>query len=232
MKEENIVIGIEGLVGTGKTSISRELLKYIPNSIILHGGNIYRAIVFSVMQSGVNLTDKDDALKNIDVLEIMKKLDIDIKLENRETQIYIKGKKVKEEDLQSDKSSMAVSKVSNVADNTKLYKFGKDLIDSFRKDYNIILSSRDIMKMYPETTYHFFITAQLEERVNRKYIQYKGEISKEQIAETIRKRDELQEKSGYYKIYDKTQVIDVTNCKNVDESTNEVLKYIKLKILL
>ena len=45
MKEENIVIGIEGLVGTGKTSISRELLKYIPNSIILHGGNIYRAIV-------------------------------------------------------------------------------------------------------------------------------------------------------------------------------------------
>ena len=29
--------------------ISRELLKYIPNSILLHGGNIYRAIVYSMM---------------------------------------------------------------------------------------------------------------------------------------------------------------------------------------
>lgn len=46
MKEENIVIGIEGMVGSGKTSICRKLLDYIPNSIILHGGNIYRAVVY------------------------------------------------------------------------------------------------------------------------------------------------------------------------------------------
>ena len=31
---EHIVIGIEGLVGAGKTSISRELLNKIPDSII------------------------------------------------------------------------------------------------------------------------------------------------------------------------------------------------------
>ena len=30
----NVVIGIEGLVGSGKTSICRELLNFIPNSII------------------------------------------------------------------------------------------------------------------------------------------------------------------------------------------------------
>ena len=38
--ENNITIGIEGLVGAGKTSICRELLKKVPNSIILHGGNV------------------------------------------------------------------------------------------------------------------------------------------------------------------------------------------------
>ena len=32
--ENNITIGIEGLVGAGKTSICRELLKKVPNSII------------------------------------------------------------------------------------------------------------------------------------------------------------------------------------------------------
>ena len=46
---KNIVIGIEGLVGAGKTSICRELLKKIPNSILLHGGNLYRAIVYALM---------------------------------------------------------------------------------------------------------------------------------------------------------------------------------------
>lgn len=33
----NIVIGIEGYVGAGKTAICRELLNKIPNSILLEG---------------------------------------------------------------------------------------------------------------------------------------------------------------------------------------------------
>ena len=49
----NIVIGIEGYVGAGKTAICKELLNKIPNSILLDGGSLYRAIVCSLMQSGV-----------------------------------------------------------------------------------------------------------------------------------------------------------------------------------
>ncbi len=226
MNEKNIVIGIEGLVGAGKTSISRELLDYIPNSIILHGGNIYRAIVFGMNKNKINLKN----VKNIDINKIMNDLAIEVKLENRETVVYINGKKVKEEDLQSQKSSLAVSKVSSVADNSKLYQFGKNLIDSFRENYNIILSSRDIMKMYPNTTYHFFITASLEERINRKYIQYNGKIKKEDIIKTIQERDEIQEKSGYYKIYKNTKVIDVTDCENAKESAEKLLENIKVEV--
>ena len=37
--EKNIVIGIEGLVGSGKTSICREMLKRNDNAILLNGGN-------------------------------------------------------------------------------------------------------------------------------------------------------------------------------------------------
>lgn len=47
---KNLVIGIEGLVGTGKTSICKELLKYIPNSIVLHAGNVYRAITYQIIK--------------------------------------------------------------------------------------------------------------------------------------------------------------------------------------
>ena len=218
---KNIVIGIEGTVGAGKTSICRELLNYIENSIILHGGEIYRAIVYGMMQAKIKNT------QNLDAFEIMKKLGIEIKLENRETVIYMNGNRIGEKDLQSKQASIAVSKVSNIADNTKLYEFGKSLIDEYRKNYNIILSSRDIVKMYPDVTKHFFIDASIEERTNRKYMQYNKEIPKEQIKEMIQTRDELQEKSGYYKIYPQTKIIDVTNCKNVKESAQKVLENIK-----
>lgn len=218
---KNIVIGIEGTVGAGKTSICRELLKDIENSIILHGGEIYRAIVYGMMQT------KIENAQNLDAFDIMKKLGIEIKLENKETVIYMNGKKVDEKDLQSQKSSMAVSKVSNTADNTRLYQFGKELIDKYREKYNVILSSRDIVKMYPDVTYHFFIDASIEERTNRKYMQYNKEIPKEQIKEMIQVRDALQEKSGYYKIYPQTKIIDVTNCKSAKESEKLVLENMK-----
>ena len=108
-----------------------------------------------------------------------------------------------------------------------MYKFGKELINNFRKDYNIIFSSRDIVKMYPDVTYHFFIDASIEERTNRKYMQYNKEIPKDQIKEMIEERDKLQKNTGYYKIYPQTKIIDVTNCKTAEESTKEVCKYIK-----
>lgn len=160
----------------------------------------------------------------------MKDLKIEIKLEDRESVIYMDGKKIDERYLQSQKASIAVSQISNMANNEKLYKFGKELIDGFRKEYNIILSSRDIVKMYPDVTYHFFLDASIKERTNRKYMQYNKEIPKEQIEEMIKSRDELQEKSGYYKIYPQTQIIDVTNCKNADEATEIVLQNMKEKI--
>lgn len=221
---KNIVIGIEGTVGAGKTSICRKLLNEIENSIILHGGEIYRAIVYGMMKSKIKNTE------NLDAFEVMNELGIEIKLEDRETKLYMNGQKIDEKDLQSKQASIAVSEISNTANNEKLYQFGKELIDRFRKDYNIILSSRDIVKMYPDVTYHFFIDASIEERTNRKYMQYNKEIPKEQIKEMIQSRDELQEKSGYYKIYPQTKVIDVTNCKSAEESAHLVLENMKEKI--
>lgn len=224
---EHIVIGIEGYVGAGKTAICKEMLNYIPNSILLQGGNLYRAIAYALLNSGANINELKQNMKNIDIKQIMEKLKIKIAIENRDTVIYIDNKKIDDELLQSTQSSLAVSAISNVADNKNFYLFGKKIIDEFKAKFNIIVSGRDLMKIYPELDYHFLITASLDERVRRKCIKYNGMINEEEVKQNIIKRDKLQEESGYYKKYENTILVDITNCKTIEESTKEVLKYIK-----
>lgn len=224
----NVVIGIEGLVGSGKTSICRELLKRIPNSIILHGGNLYRGIVYALMTSKhIDLNNLKNNIKNIDIKDMMDKLGVEFKIENGETVIYINGKKIDEDNLQSEEASMAVSIAGANADNSELYGFARKLIDKYNKKFNVIVSGRDLMNIYPNLDYHLFIEADLEERVKRKMKQYGENANYEEVKQNIMERDKLQEKAGYYKTYDKTIRIDVTNCGTVEEATEKVLSTIR-----
>lgn len=224
----NIVIGIEGYVGTGKTSVCRKLLDKIPNSVLLHGGNIYRAITYSILKTGIiNVKEENNKLSALNMKNIMDKLKLRIEIENRESVVYIHGKKVSEEDLQSLETSMATSKISNYANNEKLYEFGRNIIEKIKANYNVILSSRDIVNMYPKVDYHFLLVADLNERVKRKYHQYEGKITMEELKQHIKQRDNFQMKSGYYKIHPITKVIDVTKCENIEDEANEIMKYIK-----
>lgn len=220
----NKVIGIEGLVGSGKTSICRELLKHIPNSIILHGGNLYRGIVYALMSSKhIDLNSLKNNVKNIDIKDMMDKLGVEFKIENGETVIYINGKKIDEDNLQSEEASMAVSIAGANADNSELYGFARKLIDMYKQKFNVIVSGRDLMNIYPDLDYHLFIEADIEERVKRKMKQYGENADYNKVKQNIVERDKLQERAGYYKIYDKTIRIDVTDCGTVEEATKKVL---------
>ena len=228
----NLVIGIEGLVGAGKTSICRELIKKMPNTVLVNGGNLYRAIIYTLMNNTMNLNELKNNAQNIDIKELMDKFNIRLKIENNETIIYINGQKVDEEKIQSKEASMAVSSVGGKTKEEGLFNFARDLIENLKEKYNVIISGRGINTIYPKIDYHFFITASLEERVRRKLSQYHNEEDKKEIEENIIKRDKLQEQAGYYKIHDNTIVVDVTECKNIEESTIKVMQKIKLPELV
>ena len=232
----NIVIGIEGLVGSGKTSMCRELLNEIPNSIVFHGGNLYRGIIYAVMNSnkelGSNMQNLKQMMQDVDIKKIMDMLKVEFKVENRETVVYVNGKKIEEEKLQSKQASMAVSVAGGSADNTKLFSFCKNIINEFKEKYNVILSGRALMSIYPELDYHFFITASLDERVKRKASQYGENANIEELKEHIMLRDELQKKAGFYDLNEKTIQVDVTDCKSVKESTYKLLEYINKETIL
>lgn len=226
---ENIVIGIEGLVGSGKTSICRDLLQIDESYVLLNGGNLYRAIVYALMQKEPNIFKLKKMMKNIDIKKCMDENKVELKMENRESIFYINGELADEEKLQSKASSLAVSLIGGIADNTKLFEYARGLIDELRKENNVIVSGRALMQIYPALDYHLFITASLEERVKRKCIQYKEKEDIKAVKKNIKTRDFLQKLAGFYKIYPNTIKIDVTECKSVEESTNKVLEYCKIE---
>ena len=220
--DKNLVIGIEGLVGTGKTSICHELLKYIPNAIVLHAGNIYRAITYQIIKEEIPF----EKLYSIGLKDLFKEFEISIGIENRESVVYAHGKKIEEKDLQSLENSMAVSKISNIANNENAYKIVREYIDGYKKSHTVIFSGRDTMQIYPDLDYHIFITADINKRVEWKAKQYGEDVSRKELKDNILKRDELQEKSGYYQIYDNTIVVDVSDSKSIEESTKMVAENI------
>ena len=67
----------------------------------------------------------------------------------------------------------------------------KRIFSLLKEKYNVIVSGRAIMQIYPDTDYHFFITADIDERVKRKAIQYNGKVDLEELKEHILKRDKL-----------------------------------------
>ena len=224
---KNIVIGIEGMVGAGKTSICNELLNIIPNSIFIDGSKIYRGLVEALHQSNID-TSKLKDIPNLTPFELLKKLNVEFKIEDRKTVIYINGNKVDDEAMKSMQNSIGVSKMANMADNSKLFTFANEIVKEYSKDFNIIVSARDLVKIYPEMDLHIFITASLDERVKRRYNQLDNKFTIEEVRKSVVERDILHEKSGFNEMSSKTVRIDVTEDKSAKESAQKIYEqYIK-----
>lgn len=227
MEKENFVICVEGMVSSGKSSMCKELIKLIPNCIYIDTGYIYRGIVLALIKNGISMNEAKD-----NVLKYMKELDVEFNVENGITEVYIGGEKISNEEVESMENSMDVSKVASIANNKPLYAFGKQIIENYKKNFNVICSGRGMINMYPEMDCHLFITASLDARVQRRYKQYDGKYSIEEIRKSIEERDKLHEESGFNQTCDVTLKIDLSDCNSAKESAQKVLNEIKAKGIL
>ena len=225
----NFVIGIEGDVGAGKTSICKELVNVIDNTVFVDAGDMARAIVMVIKKNpllwptGLKLISG----KKVDMDKVMKKIKLSFTFNDHDTQIYVNNKIVPFEKLQTRKNGMGVSKFTGKVDWDSLNKFVSDKINMVRKDHNVILAGRGLVDLYKDLTCHIFVTADLKVRVERRSKQYEGQFSKEEIEKEIIERDRLHEESGFNKKSEKTIEVDVTNCQSVKEATNLVINVLK-----
>jgi len=187
MGKENIIT-IDGPAGSGKSTVAkivaRELgLKYIDT------GAMYRAITLAAIRSGIDCNDEESILKLTDNLKI--ELDSNSVDENKYTGIKVNGVDVTEE-IRGSEVGAAVSIVSRLSG---VRKYLVRLQRSFVENGNAVLEGRDTGSVvYPDATLKIFLTASLEERINRRDVQIRqkgGFIEKKDIKREIASRDEI-----------------------------------------
>ena len=227
MSDKNFVIGVEGMVSSGKTSMCKELIKMLSNTIYLDAGYIYRGIIYAIAKNKIDLSNA-----KIDPFELMKNLKVEFKIENGITQIYIDNEKIEEDKIETMDNSIGVSQFASENDNKNLFIFARKIIEEYRKNYNLIVSGRNLIQMYPEMNVHLFITASLDARMQRRFNQYNGKYSLEEVRKIIEQRDYIHEKAGFNKISNITEKVDLTECKSAKESASKVLNLLKEKNII
>jgi len=221
LKNSEKIITIDGPAGSGKSTIAKLLAKELGFNYI-DTGAMYRAITLLALE---NKIDPEDETK---ILELAQQSSLELENspadESQYTTVRLNGKDVTKE-IRSKEVGAAVSIVSRLSSIRKyLVKLQREL----SKHGNSVLEGRDTGSVVcPDATLKVFLTASLQERINRRDLQNKQKghlIEKQAIKNEISSRDKIDSsrKDSPLIIPENAVVIDTT-----DMSIKEVADKIK-----
>ena len=183
MKSKKLVIAIDGPAGAGKSTIAKmvaEKLCYI----YIDTGAMYRAVTYNFLQSGLPFNEEL-------VGKLAGNINICFKPEDGLNRVFVDGEEVTEE-IRSQAVTTNVSQVSAVA------AVRTAMVDQQRKmgkKGGVVLDGRDIgTVVFPDADVKIFLTADVEERVNRRY---KELLGKNQSVDEQKLRDEIIARDKY-----------------------------------
>lgn len=211
-------IAVDGPAGAGKSTIAKRASEVLKIEYI-DTGAMYRALTYKVLEKKIDPKDTEN------VIEILNKTNIDF-IDNH---IYLDGLKVDKE-IRDNKVSSNSSYIAIIKEVRDRMVF---LQQRMAKEKSVIMDGRDITTVVlPNADYKFFITATVEERSKRRYMELieKGEsnITLEKIIEDIKRRDEIdsnREIAPLTKTED-SYLIDTTD-KSIEESVNIIVSMVK-----
>lgn len=208
----NVSIAIDGPAGAGKSTIAKKIAK-AKEILYIDTGAMYRAITLKLLNREIDIDVKEK---------------VDYILENTKIQflndnIYLDGINVNNE-IRSPRINENVSRVA------ALQSVRHALVMLQRKiaeNNSVIMDGRDIgTRVLPDAKFKFFLTASIEERAQRRYIELKDkgyDNSYEDVVDEIVKRDKMdtERELDPLKMADDAILVDTTG-----KSINEVIEII------
>lgn len=217
------IVTIDGPAGAGKSTISKILAQNL-DYIYLDTGALYRALAYKALKKKISLKDIP-ALTDLcsSTAVVLKKIDGRMK-------VYVDGEDV-EEKIRTEEVSMAASKISTFAVvREKLLNLQREA----GAHGGIIAEGRDMGSVvFPHADYKFYLDAQLEERIRRRYeellekgvlVEYQS-VQKDMLA---RDEQDKQRKIAPLKVPEGAVIIDSDNL-SVGGVVEKIISYISIK---
>ena len=168
-----IVIAIDGLAGSGKGTIAKNISSFY-NFPHLDSGILYRSVAYLCHKGGENVFDEKRVLKYAQNLNI-EEIDVD---------------KLRTEEI--DQISSKISSFSSVRESLKIFQLNFKKIHSDKS--GIVIDGRDITTViFPDAEIKFYVTASLKDRANRRFeelVLKNPKIDKKLVIKELQKRDQ------------------------------------------
>lgn len=180
----DINIAIDGPAGAGKSTVAKLVAKKLGLKYI-DTGAMYRALTLKALQSGTDLAD-EKALG-----DLASNVKISIYTGRECVRVVMDGKDVTEE-IRAPCVSRNVSAVARVpAVRRRMVKMQKQMA----KAGGVVMEGRDVGTfVLPEAEKKIFLTASVQERARRRWIELKKQgfdVSLDELAEEIAMRDRI-----------------------------------------
>ncbi len=156
-----LTIAIDGPAGAGKSTLAKLIAKTL-GIYYLDTGAMYRAAAYKALKEGVDIGDPEQ------VSQFAERLDLYTGYEKGEQVVMIDGENVMPF-IRTPEISKAASDISAYPSiRKKLAQMQRETAD----EYDVVLDGRDIgTYVLPNARYKFFITADIEERAKRRFLE-------------------------------------------------------------
>ena len=172
-----MVVAIDGPAGSGKSTIAKLLSERLGFTYV-NSGKLYRAITLGCLRRSVDPTDADASLAYARTARV----------EYRNGRVFLDGEDV-DGRLQSDEIDRNVAQLSAVV---PIRHVVNGIVRSVAAGGNVVVEGRDMTTVvFPDAEYRYYVDASVEARAARRFGQGVSDLSMEEIAEAIRRRDEI-----------------------------------------
>lgn len=196
-------IAIDGLSGTGKSTVAKRLSKRL-SILYVDTGAMYRAITLYLLNNNIDINDEKVVVKNLNKINIELNADQTVKLNGEDVTNEIRENEIS-------KCTPIVSRYKKVRE--KLVKMQREIA----KKESVIMDGRDICTVvFPDADLKLFLTASSRVRAERRYKELilKGkDVNLDDIEKELIERDyiDMHKKFGTLKKADDAIEIDTTN---------------------
>lgn len=217
------VVGIDGPAGSGKGTVTKKIANKL-GLINIDTGSTYRCVALEALNEKVNLNE------TAKIIEIAKKIKIEIKNNQDGDIIFLNGKDVTK-DIRTKEVTKIVSQISSIKEVRYIMV---DLQRKLAEGKNVIMEGRDICTyVFPNADVKIYLDASIEERAKRRYKENQEkniDMTYEEVYENIKKRDENDKAKeiGALKVDKDSIIVDTTNL-NIDQVVEKIIEIIKEK---